>query len=300
MILNATRYTTNMTRDSILPVVSHPLTLLFIQNCVSTFILMFTSPSSLIRPAVLILIVMSIRNSLPAYLERVGRVPWAAFVAGNTILAALQYVELSLLRKWTFENEGRRLSVDPRQRHSERPNKTSLLERLYFGYFVAFSSRHVATPYEAKCTPPFSASDPTYVPSRARFLCKRATIGLLSYLMLDLAALGTRSQHAVNAVFRPPQHIPILARIGDVSLEELGMRTQDTLGYYVFCYCLIQCYTSIFACIVVALDVDKVEHWRPNFDSLWKGYNLRQFWGFVRPSFSIHLLIFSFFHSLLC
>lgn len=53
------------------------------------------------------------------------------------------------------------------------------------------------------------------------------------------------------------------------------------MGYYVFCYCLIQCYTSIFACMVVGLNVDRVEYWRPNFDSLGEAYNLRQFWGFV-------------------
>ena len=94
--------------------VSHPITLLFIQNGISTFILMFTTPSSLIRPALLVLIVIGILGSLLAYLERVGRVPWAALLAGNTILAALQDVELSLLRKWTFQNEGRRLFVDRR------------------------------------------------------------------------------------------------------------------------------------------------------------------------------------------
>ena len=282
-----------MAFDLIYPIVSHPVTLLFIQNCISTFILMFTSPHSLIRPAVLIVIVIGIWISMPAYLERLGRVPWAAFVAGNTILAALQYVEMSLLRRWTFEKEGRRLFVDRRRmkKATDSPQEASLLERLYFGYFVALSSRHTATPYEAKCTPRFSASDPTFIPSRTRFLCKRATIGLLSYLMLDLAALGSRSQHARNAVSRPPEHIPILARVGDVSAQELGVRMQDSLGYYIFCYCLIQCYTSIFACVVVGLDLDKVEYWRPNFDSLKESYNLRQFWGFVKPSHSSHPLI---------
>ena len=264
---------------------SHPITLLLSYICTTTLTLMFTTPSSLIRPGVLILIIIGLWPlTTPTYLDRVGRVPWAAFLAGNTILSLLQYVELSLLRKWTFENEGRSLFLDRRQRATgvEPPN-ASLRERLYFGYFVALSSRHVATPYEAKGVPCFSSSDPAYVPSRAKFLCKRAAIGLLSYLALDLAALGTRSQHAQNAVFRPPEHIPIFARVSDVSWGELGLRVQDAMGYYVFCYCLIQCYTSIFACIVVALNVDRVENWRPNFDSLGESYNLRQFWGFVAP-----------------
>ena len=272
-----------MAPDSVLFALLHPTMLLLFQNCFTTFVLMFTSPSSLIRPGALILISMGISFSLPMYLERVGRIPWAAFLAGNTILGALQYVELVLLRKWTFEDHGRKLFADGRRRRAKESElqHPSLRERLYFGYFVALSSRHVATPYEAKGVPWYSSSNPSYVPSRAGFLLKRAAIGLASYLALDVAALGARSQHAKGALFRPPEHIPLLARIGDVSRGELGLRMQDALGYYVFCYCLIQCYTSIFACIAVALDVDKVESWRPNFDSLGTSYSLRQFWGFV-------------------
>ena len=272
----------NMAPDSILFALSHPVMLLFFQSCITTLVLMITSPSSLIRPGALVLILMGICFSMPTYLERAGRVPWAAFLAGNTIVGALQYVELGLLREWTFKDEGRRLFVDRRQRAEEvEPRSPPLRERLYFGYFVALSSRHIATPYEAKGTPGFSSSNPTYVPSRAQFLSKRLAIGLFSYLVLDLAALGTRSQHAKGALFRPPAHIPLLARISDVSWGELGMRMQDAVGYYVFCYCLIQCYTSFFACVVVALDVDKVGYWRPNFDSLGTSYSLRQFWGCV-------------------
>lgn len=286
MTSNTTVSSTTMAPSSVLPTFSHPITLLLIYTCTPTLTLIFTSPSSLIRPSILILLLTGISSlTVPTYLDRVGRVPWAAFLAGNTILALFQYIELSLLRKWTFENEGRSLFIDRRQQRAKvvEPRTASLRERLYFGYFVALSSRHVATPYEAKGVPSFSSSDPTYVPSKARFLCKRAAIGLLSYLALDLAALGTRSQHKQNAVFRPVEHVAILARVGDVSWGELGLRVQDAMGYYVFCYCLIQCYTSIFACVVVGMNVDRVEYWRPNFDSLGTSYNLRQFWGFVAP-----------------
>lgn len=271
-----------MAPGSILFALSHPAMLLFFQSCITTLVLMFTLRSSLIRPGTLVLILMGMYFSTSTYLERAGRVPWAAFLAGNTILGALQYVELGLLRSWTFDDEGRRLFVDRQGRAGEVERQgPRLRERLYFGYFVALSSRHIATPYEAKGVPCYSSSNPTYVPSRAQFLSKRLAISLSSYLVLDLVALGTRSQHAKGALFRPPAHIPLLARIGDVSWGELGMRMQDVVGYYVFCYCLIQCYTSLFACVVVALDVDKVGYWRPNFDSLGTSYSLRQFWGFV-------------------
>lgn len=259
---------------------SHPIILLLLQNVVFVFVLTFTSPSSVVRPGVLILILASIWRSIPHCIERVGRVPWAAFVAGTTLTTALQYIEMALLKKWTFENQGRRLFVDPKglPEKTDLP-KASWRERLYFGYFIASSTRHIATPWEVKGVPCNSSKDSTYVPTRAQFLFKRAAIYGLFYLALDLAALAARSQQTSNSILHSPQHVPILTRLGEVSWEELAIRIQDTVGYYVFCYCLIQCYTSLLACITVALRIDRVEYWRPNFDRLGEAYNLRQFWG---------------------
>lgn len=181
---------------------SHPLTLLSCCNTISTMTLMYTPPRSLIRPGVLILISFRTCFSLPTYLEKLDRVPWAAFLAGHTILGVLQFVKLLLLRQWTFENEGRKLLVDHTSKAKrQKQHNASLFEKLYFGYFVALSSRHTGTPYEAKSVPPFSSSDLDYTPSRRDFLIKRVAIGILSYIALDLASLGNRSQHARNASF---------------------------------------------------------------------------------------------------
>lgn len=261
-------------------VLSHPIVLLLFHNVVSVFVLMFTSSSSVVRPGVLLLMLTTIWLAIPNFTERIGRVSWAAFAAGNTLTTALQYIELALVKKWTFDNQGRRLFVDPnRAAKGVKPPKPSWRERLYFGYFIALSTRHTATPWEVKGVPYYSSKDSTYVPTRARFLFKRAAIFVLCYLALDLAALGARSQHGSNSTLLSPQHIPIFTRIGKVSWEELATRAQETVGYYVFCYCLIQCYTSFLACITVALGIDKVDYWRPNFDRLGEAYNLRQFWG---------------------
>lgn len=260
---------------------SHPFFVLFCCNAITALTLMHTLPCSLIRPGVWILITLGTCFSLPTYLGTVGRVPWTAFLAGHTILGVLQFLELALLRRWTFDKEGRDLLANNtlREKQQERHN-ASLYEKLYFGYFVALSNRHTGTPFEeAKSLPPFSSSDPNYIPSRKDFLIKRFVIAVLSYIALDLASMGNRSQHVRNATFRPPEHVSLLTRIGDVSWVELGFRFQYTVGYYAFCYCLIQCYTSILACVMVALQVDKVECWRPNFDVFEKSYSLRQFWG---------------------
>ncbi|KAL8781670.1 MAG: hypothetical protein Q9213_005887 [Squamulea squamosa] len=269
------------------PLLIHPLFPLFFSNLTTALTLIYTSPRSLIRLGAVPPIFLSLWLSLPTYLKSTGRVPWAAFLAGNTILAALQFVDLALLRQWTFQNHARSLFIERPQQHEKNlaprsSSHPSFKDKLYFAYFIALSSRHIGTPYEAKCVPPFSSSRPDYVPSRTHFILKRAAIGILSYILLDLTAVLARSQHiANNAVYRPPEHIPVFARLNAITFAEMLTRFQDAMAYYVFCYCLIQCYTNFFACLVVGLRIDKVEYWRPNFGTLQDGYDLRQFWGYV-------------------
>ncbi|MCJ1404229.1 hypothetical protein MMC11_007454 [Xylographa trunciseda] len=274
----------------ILFAVSHPVALLLLLNLTSTIILALTPPSSPVRPAVLIILLLGVWwSSLPNYSDRVHRVPWAAFLAGNVLTSVLQFVELGLLRAWTFGDHGLRLRSDRigSTGKTTTARNVSLRELGYFGYFVATSTRHIGTPFAVKGIPAYSSTDPGKIPSRANFVVERAAIGLSSYLVLDLFALGARVQHAQNSKQLGVQVVPVLARISGITWQEVGTRTQDTLGYYVFCYCLIQCYTSFVACAVVALHVDQPRDWRPNFGRLDDAYSLRQFWGQVSISYAL-------------
>ena len=279
--------------SSLSPVLTHPVIIFLLQNIVTTCTLSTTTPSSSLRKGILTLMILGTWRALPTILPRVGRVPWAAFIAGYMILSVFQYVELVLLRKWTFENQGQAvLSSDLKEKPQKQQTKTHheskqhdraiSWKQFYLGYFVTTSSRHIRTPFEAKGVPKLSSSQPSYLPSRSLFVLKRACIALLSYFVLDIITHAQRTQHVQNnAVYRPSSSIPILARLfmGEVSRSELGLRLADAMGYYVFCYCLIQCYTSVFACAVVTLGIDDVKSWKPNFGSLSDGWSLRQFWG---------------------
>ena len=279
--------------SSLSPIWTHPLTVFLLQNIATTCTLSTTAPSSPLRLGIFIFLVLGTWCALPKVLPHVGRVPWAAFLAGYMILSIFQYVELVLLRKWTFEKQGQAvLSSESNDKSPEQHTKTNQMpkqqegaiswKQFYLGYFVTTSSRHIGTPFEAKGVPKRSSSQPAYLPSRSMFVVKRASIALLSYPVLDVITYAQHIQHVQNnAVYRPPSSIPILARLfmGEVSRSELGLRLGDAMGYYVFCYCLIQCYTSAFACAVVTLGIDDVKSWKPNFGSLSDGWSLRQFWG---------------------
>ena len=96
-----------------------------------------------------------------------GRVPWAAFLAGHTVTNVLQYGEIAVLGRWTLEDQGRRLYVKEHQPVEKvgSPYASLLRDRLYFGYFFALSTRHTATPFEVRNVPPFASKNPAYVPS---------------------------------------------------------------------------------------------------------------------------------------
>ena len=273
---------------------THPVTLFLFQTCISTSVLLSTPPSSVIRPLGLLLILACAWLTVPTYLGRLERIPWTAFAAGHTILGVLQYVELVLLRQWSSQELAQTSSL--RHQHSKTgdsktgdsktgDSKTggaqgfSFTEKLHMGYFVGTSSRHVATSIESKGVPCFSPRDSKYIPSRRKLLLDRMAICVLSYVVLDFAALGLRWQHAQNASSRSLSQVPILTRLHDVSLPEVGTRIQDAVGYYVFCYSLIQCYTSTLACVALTLNIDAVRSWKPNFGPLQESYNLRRFWG---------------------
>ena len=274
-----------MSLETPLAVLSHPLTFLLGLNLASTLVLTLTSPTSIVRPGALGLMVAGFWYTLPTYLQRTGRVPWAAFLAGTTVTSILQYIEFALIRGWTYNGQGRELFIRKTPSNRACANVgVPWRQHLYFGYFITTSTRHIGTACEVKGVPDFSAGDPRYVPSRATFLFRRVLISFACFLFLDFAALGTRL-HKPDPSLHSPQCIPVLARISDISQDEALTRVQDTIGYYIFCYCLIQCYTSIFACIVVGLGIDKVEYWRPNFDALGDAYNLRQFWGYAHKLF---------------
>lgn len=261
-------------------ILSHPFTLLLFQAFISTQVLLSTPPSCVLRWIGLLLLLACAWLTVPTYLERLERIPWTAFAAGHTILGVLQYIELALLRQWDSQTSAQCIS-SRRQRGKPGDDASgfSFAEKLKMGYFVATSSRHITTSIESKGIPDFSSHNPTYIPSWKKLLFQRAAICFLSYVVLDLAALGLRSQHARNASSRPLNQVPILTRLDDVSLQELNTRIQDTVGYYVFCYFLIQCYTSALACIALSLKIDTVESWKPNFGPLKESYSLRQFWG---------------------
>lgn len=271
------------------PLLLHPVVLVLFQVLIIAFAIGFTSPFSISRLAGLPLVAIAawlVVMACPQYLSRA----WITIVAGNGPTYLLRYIELVLLCEWNFEtgkptdpgrNTGKQqLSTRKIRRFEDSSRKLArggtLWERLGFGLRLVLSPRMVETPYEVRNVPHFS-SDPKKVPSRSLFLQRTALSIIISYIIVDLSTLGVQPDE--NTVLFAEGKIPLLTRLGEVTVEELLIRTISTLVLCVNVICFMHIGYGTMAFIAVALGISDVRSWRPPFGSPGEAYTLRRFWG---------------------
>ena len=263
----------------------HPVTYWILQNAVSIVVVGFTSPASSIRYAVLPPMLTFIWLLLPLYREQMQTKVQAGFLAVNTMMNVLQYIEMALLSKWSFETHSRGTTLPLEQdvdktenlRSAKKDsNHGSFWQRLRFGYFAIFSTRLCGTRYEVKNIPHFDSRDPAYVPSRAKFLLQNLWTAVLCYLIVDFVA--SSADPAMNHIIYSASKVPLLTRIQDISGRELAIRLVSVLGVWAPGYFFLQLLLAVYTSARVACGLDQVEFWRPSFGPLSEAYSIRQFW----------------------
>ena len=136
------------------------------------------------------------------------------------------------------------LSVTPVHPHPKTRNAASTRAKYLLGLIThgnasfSASPRFSAAVEELKNLPPFSQSDPDYVPSRSSFLRTKATQCFTYLLILDLTSLGARSP-ADPKNFSPDQ-VPFLTRLNTVSVEEIALRIITSAASGVVIYSLFR------------------------------------------------------------
>lgn len=261
---------------------SNPLILLLVQYMATALIVGFTTPTSVLRFAVLPLMATCTAICVTSSKALLVRTPWAATVGGYSVTYLFQYIALALLSGCSYETDGPNSTPAPRQ-GTERENYSkartvsqAFRTRFAFGMSAAASFRWAGTKREVKNVPPFSESDPSYVPSRGTFLRHTAARILACYLVIDLMGLGNDEE--TNTVYFDSTKILFFTRFSEVSLTEFFMRLFVTLGAGLGIYCTQQCLQSIIAFTTVALGFSKPENWRPKFGAMRDAYTIRRFW----------------------
>ena len=270
----------------------HPISLDLIQIVVIVLVLGFTPSNSIIRPAVVPLLLAVPYYVIPQSSQRLPHTLWSGIVGSQSAISVNQYIEVALLSRWTFEAHGPTY-VDPNLRLA---NKTSiqkitvdaksqassariLWQRATFGISALFDSRGNNTPYEVKGVPPFSSKRPSHLPSRQEFLRKELIKFCCCYLALDI--LTTGGDPGTNSQLYSLRFIPLLSRLGEVTLDQLIVRIFTTVALWISLYCMMQLMYSTIAMLAVASSIAETASWRPLFGSVSEAYTLRGFWRCV-------------------
>ena len=230
---------------------------------------------------VLPLIVFCMYKILPICLEATGRVIWAALLGAHSVSFLFQYIDTALVSQWSASVGG---PAEDASQHSESKSDRATAvtqvigawEQLRFGFYAAVSTRNVGTPYEVEGVPPFSSDNPDYVPSKGRFLFRKAIRLLICYMALDLG--NVTSQPEQNHIVFHRSRVP-LANPDNWSLDNLLVRLFSVLGFWASLYCVIELYMGLIAFVIVALDINKVKLWPPAFGPITEAYTVRRFWG---------------------
>lgn len=281
-----------------------PVPLFVLLIFLTSIIVGFTPTQSYVRLAGLP-IAASITYTILQTASEHMRSPWASLFCGSSVGFLLQYIELSLSSRWSFENRGPLIppkrdkteSVSMKKDHSKKSisncwnlAKGSWFECFYFGLRSTFTFRNLNTTWEVKNTPLYRSSDPSYVPSRKKFVIWQILLFNLSYLFLD--AIQQSPPPPNNAELFSLNAVPFITRLSDITADQLVTRTLSTLIYWVSMYSVIQGVTSFAACVAVSSHIDRVENWRPLFGSPLEAYTIRRFWRCVPCFISAHLSLY--------
>lgn len=254
--------------------------LIGLQVTATAVVVGFASQRSLLRAAALAPMVIFTCYQFSS-LERIQNPVGRAFLGAASVFLVILYFDAALLSRWTFDAQGPTSSLggqSPVNLHENTSTRDhSFPNRLRFGFHVSLQSRFPGTHWVVKNLPPFSRNDPVYVPGKATFLL-RNTLKCLLYIFI-LRAISGLGNPEDNLVLFSSDQIPLLNRLGNVTMVELGTRLFSVLGYWAVQYMVVDFLYSVLAVVAVALHITNVDVWHPVFGSVGDAWSIRQFWG---------------------
>lgn len=167
--------------------------------------------------------------------------PWASLVGGDAVSHLFHYIDVVLLCQWSFKPHGPRSDHDvlvPKSQEKNNNNNSlsmipskndnSFWAKFSFGVWATCTTRFIGTPEQVKNVPVVVRSNPSFAPSRSRFLKHNAAFILLCYLGLDV--MHILADPEVGRRYFMEENIPFFRRLGDITAEEVAMRVSAAIG----------------------------------------------------------------------
>lgn len=265
-------------------IATHPIIFLIAEIILTVFVVGFTPPSSKLRPAGLLVIMLCVALCIPECVPHMIRTPWAALVGGYSVTYLYHYLDIALLSCWSFEQGG---PVGGLLRPTPTPTNgavrdykprsiDTLRERLIFGTKLTSTFRFVGTRYETRNTPPVLTTE------RKQFLRRTFLIIVASYCTLDF--INSNNNPDISSRYLIPEKVPVFARLHDVTAEELAIRTFTVLAAGISLNCVQGGIYHICGLVAVSSGMSEPSEWPPFYGSVSKAYTLRRFWEYANTS----------------
>ncbi|OCL03382.1 hypothetical protein AOQ84DRAFT_227474 [Glonium stellatum] len=153
----------------------------------------FTKPSSPVRPAMLIFMLLAMIVYIPTAKDRVDNIFQVSWGTSQAVLATYQYIDVALVNRWDFEFSG----PQPREpaKKLTSPYGTDIFwNRSKFDFYTTSSFRNCVTPFETRfitsatlhlvtCYPLLDALTLLGDPEKQAALFAESRISLLSRLV---------------------------------------------------------------------------------------------------------------------
>lgn len=246
----------------------------------------FTAPTSYQRYAVFAVLSFYAWLCMSNFSNYIQSTGFLAMAFGSTICSSpMVYFDRLIYRKWTYEDRraifGTKPPINVEENDSQKANtmpddEDTFSSRFAFGQEVAGTVRGLGTPFEAKGIPPFSSTDPQWIPSPVLYIVWRLAV-IISCFFIHKYLIDVRM--GVDHDLMLPSHVPFFARSGEVNRDDIVTRLYVGVSTWASGYCLMQIFFSFPALISVCFQPNDVALWRPAFGSVLDAYTVRGFWG---------------------
>ena len=260
------------------PALLYPLQLLVI------FAASFTQPASSIRHAAVFLsgvLTWSFFKTCHSPTFFTNNVP--KVMIGNWLITYFFHaIERLLIRRWCFDADGptnyesnKKKAKIVQDNVPERVKNTSIWDKAVFAIDLLFSPRSIGKPWQINKVANYDDKNPTFVPSRRRFLVQIALQSICLFLIADFARMAPPP----NPGLFGPRKIPLLTRLSQVTAEELIIRIFATVAFWVNTYIVACLIANVPSLMSVGSGLSSPASWRPTYGSLSEAYTIRKFWG---------------------
>lgn len=265
---------------------NHPLILIAATFALPMLALIYTAPSSRLRLAVVPFVATGTVCFHKTGHHLIHNQAVVAGLSGPFILLLLVSIDTLCLQRLYLTSTGKersetrdrekKSSIDWPGQNGQSPTRhIGLRNALGWSARVIFSYRAIGSPREAKNIPRFLSRNPSYVPSRSRFLLRRSLNVVLLFLVVDILS----HQPPPNMELFAPRNASLFIGLHMLSTQAVIARILSTGVFWLSLRLTIALIYDTASVIGVALMITSPADWPPYFGSVGEAYTLRKFWA---------------------